>query len=140
MSKDTTASEWEEVATGGWAKFVDAGDKAQGIFTGYHIKAENGQFGEQIVAELDTPEGVVYVGLSSKNPRYSNGIKNLKVGHDTLITLEGFYNQDKGELQSEPGKTKLGMSFAKNYSIKQSKLPDPSFNKPVSVDDFDAPF
>jgi len=133
MSND----DMEEVASGGWAKFTKQGDKAQWIFTGYHIKEAQGQFAEQIVAELDTPEGVVYVGLPSKNTRYSNGIKNLKVGHKALITLDGFYNQDKGELGAEPGKTKLGMSFAKNYSIKQSKAPDPTWNQPVTVADTD---
>lgn len=29
MSKDTMESEWEEVQSGGWAKFVAAGDQAQ---------------------------------------------------------------------------------------------------------------
>lgn len=138
MSKDTQTQEWEEVQSGGWAKFMAAGDKAQWVFTGYHLKEANGQFAEQIVAELDTPEGTVYVGLPYKNPRYGNGIKNLKVGHMTLITLEGFYNQDKGELQDTPGKTKLGMSFAKNYSIKQKPLPEPTWNQPVSVIQDDA--
>lgn len=55
-------------------------------------------------------------------------MKALKQGHQVEITLEGFYNQDKSELVSEPGKTKKGISFAKNYSIRQSKLPDPSFS------------
>ena len=29
MSKDTQTQEWEEVQSGGWAKFIAAGDQAQ---------------------------------------------------------------------------------------------------------------
>ncbi len=142
MSKDAIDDGMEEVISGWWAKFVTAWDSAHGIFTGFHIKEANGQFSEQIVAEFDTPNGIVYVGLPSKNPRNSNSIQSLKIGHRACITLIGFYNQDKWEVVDQPGKTKLGMSFAKNYSFRQSKLPDPSFNKlqPITVDDFDSRF
>lgn len=142
MSKDTMVADdgMEEVGGSAWAKFNTAGDEAKGIFTEYFIKEANGMYGEQIVAVLSTPNGSINVGLPSKNPRYSGGIKNLKVGHKVIIKLVGFYNQDKDELVPEPGKTKGGVNFAKNYSIQQSKLPDPSYQSMISVTDVDDTF
>jgi len=49
-------------------------------------------------------------------------------------------------LVDAPGKTKKGMCFAKNYSIKQSKTVDPSYQKAQASEVFtdvtidDAPF
>lgn len=103
MSNDT---EFEEVGGSSWAKFINAGDEARGVFKEFFIKEANGMYGEQIVAILDTPQGTINVGIPSKNPRYSGGIKNLKVGHTVIIKLSGFFNQDKCELQDTPGKTK----------------------------------
>ena len=43
-----------------------------------------------------------------------------------------------------PGKTKKGTNWAKNYSIKQSRTPNPNFMKDVANDTFgpdsDVPF
>lgn len=140
MSKDTMDDGMEDVGGSMWFKFNTAGDTARGVFVEYFIKEANGMYGEQIVAVLSTPQGNINVGIPSKNPRYSGGIKNLKVGHTALIELEGFYNQDKDELVSEPGKTKGGVNFAKNYKIQQSKLPDPSYKSMVSATDVDNMF
>lgn len=121
--------EMEDVAAGGWTKLMATGDKAEGIFVKSFVKPPRDQFGEQIVAVLVDADGIEQnVALPASNTRYVNQVKGLKVGHQVVITLEGFWNKDKSELVSEPGKTKGGLSFAKNYSIKQSKLPDPSYN------------
>lgn len=134
-----TDNDFEEVALSAWAKFEKQGDVVRGVFSEYFIKEAQGAFGEQTVAVLNDSSfngkevGTMNIGLSSKNPRYKNAIKNLKAWHTVLITLEGFYNQDKDALEQFGGKTKLGVSFAKNYSIKQSK-------SPVAPDLADAPF
>lgn len=125
--------EMEDVSVGGWLKLVAMGDKATGIFIKSFVKPATESFGEQICVTLLTESGEQSVGLPWKNPRYVNSVKALKPGHQVEITLEGFYNQDKSELVSEPGKTKKGISFAKNYSIRQSKLPDPSYNAMETV-------
>lgn len=122
--------DFEEVSSGGWAKFDHQGQQVRGVFVESFTKEARDQFGEQIVATLDTADGLINVGFPASNPKYKNGVKALKVGHDVLITLEGFWNQDKWELVTEAGKTKKGMSFAKSYSIKQSKNPNPNWKNP----------
>lgn len=129
-TQDTSLDDFEEVSAGGWAKFDHQWQQVRWVFVEYFIKEARDQFGEQIVATLDTPEGLINVWFPSSNAKYKSGVKALKVGHDVLVTLEGFWNQDKWELVTEPGKTKKGMSFAKSYSIKQSKNPNPNWKNP----------
>ena len=120
--------EMQDVASGGWLKLVETGDKAEWVFQKYFMKEAREQYGEQIVAVLIDAGGVEQnVSFPASNTRYLNQVKGLKPGHKVIVTLEWFWNKDKGELVNESGKTKWGMSFAKNYSIKQSTLPDTTF-------------
>lgn len=137
--------DFEEVSAGGWAKLTNKGDLVRGMFTGYFIQPAREQFGEQIVATLEGEDGsVTNVGLPTSNPKYANGIKKLTPGHDVIITLEGFWNSDKGEMVDESGKTKKMKSFAKSYSIRQSKSQNPKWMQSVADSAFDnvpdAPF
>lgn len=127
MGNDTN-NEFEEVSAGSWAKFTTKGESVEGTFVEYLTKPATDQFGEQIVAVLSADGSTVNVGFPSKNPKYLNSVKALKPGHKVRVTLNGFYNQATGTMVDEPGKTKTGISFAKNYQILQSKLPDANYN------------
>lgn len=94
-TQDTSLDDFEEVSAGGWAKFDHQGQQVRGVFVESFTKEARDQFGEQIVATLDTADGLMNVGFPASNPKYKNGVKALKVGHDVLVTLEGFWNQDK---------------------------------------------
>jgi hypothetical protein len=84
------------------------------------------------VAVLVNDGSTTNVGLPSKNAKYLNSIRALKPGHRVRISLTGYYDQDKATIVPNPGKTKKGTSFAKNYSIQMSKTPDPSYSAPAS--------
>lgn len=140
----TQQDDFDEVSGSAWAKFEKKGDSFVGMFTEHFDKEARDQFGAQIVAVLETTEGTINVGLPASNPRYLGAIRKLVPGHDVKITLEGYYNQDTGTLMDEGGKTKKGTNWAKNYSIKQSRTPNPNFMKDVADNTFgpdsDIPF
>lgn len=119
--------QFEDVDSGGWAKLTQAGETVEGIFQSWFIKPAQGQFGEQIVAVLDNDGSITNIWFPSKNAKYSNGVRALKVGHRVRVTLAWFYNQDSETIVPEAGKTKKGTSFAKSYTIQQSTNVDPSY-------------
>ena len=130
----TVEDNFDEVSGSSWAKFEKKGDSFVGMFTEYFDKEARDQFGAQIVAVLETAEGTINVWLPASNPRYLGAIRKLVPGHDVKITLEGYYNQDTGQLMDEPGKTKKGTNWAKNYSIKQSRVPNPKFMEDMTAE------
>lgn len=139
-----TNFDFEEVQAGGWAKFTAKGEQVEGIFIETFNKPAQDQFGEQVVIVLENDGSITNVWLPAKNAKYSNTAKALKPGHRVRVTLAGFYNQDSGNIVDLPGKTKKGTSYAKNYTIAQSKEVDPTYNKPAKVTEdletFDIPF
>lgn len=117
-----------EVSGSSWKKFTKTGDTVTGMFTEWFTKEAKDDFGEQTVAIIETDTGTVNVGLPASNPRYDGAIRKFIPWHDVRITLTGFYNQTLDQVVSEPGKTKSGRSFARNFSIQQSSLINPKYN------------
>jgi hypothetical protein len=136
----TTQDDFDEVSGSAWAEFKKKGDSFQGMFIEHFDKEARGKYGPQIVAVLETSAGTINVGLPAANSRYLGAIRKLTPGHDVKISLEGYYNQDTEQLMDVPGKTKKGTNWAKNYSIKQSRTPNPNFmsnmtEPSISIDD-----
>lgn len=124
-----TEFDFEEVQAGGWAKLTNKWELVEGIFIETFTKPAQDQFGEQVVLVLENDGSITNIGLPGKNAKYTNTAKALKPGHRVRVTLAGFYDQDKGMLVDLPGKTKKGTSYAKSYTIQQSKEIDPNYNK-----------
>lgn len=134
-SPTVTDEEFQEVSWSSWAKFQNKWDTVQWVFIEHFTKEAREQFGEQIVAVLQTADWTVNVGLPASNPRYLWGIRKLIPWHNVRITLSWFFNQDTQTLSDVPWKTRKGTSFAKNYSILQSINPAPTAMQPLTVED-----
>lgn len=115
--------EMQDVSAGWWAKLSEAWEHIKGVFKECFVKPAKDQFGEQIVAVIENDQWVHNVPLSGKNPMYVNTIKALRPGHVVSITLEWFWNGEAKKLESKPGKTKVGVSYAKSFKIQESAHP-----------------
>lgn len=116
-------AEMQDVRAGGWAKLSEAWEQVKGVFKEYFIKPAKDQFGEQIVAVIENDQWTHNVPLSGKNAMYVNTIKALRPGHVVSITLEWFWNGEAKKLENKPGKTKMGVSYAKSFRIQESAHP-----------------
>lgn len=134
--------EMQDIEGGSWMKFQQVGDTAEGVFKEFFVKEARELFPEQLVIVLTGADGSeTNVWFSTANPRYANSIRNMKAGHYVKVSLTGYYNQDTQTSVTEPGKTKKGMSFAKQYKFEMSKdpvAPVAPVTHEISIDD--APF